>query len=872
VSIPRATMRLQFHHGFPFEAAIATVPYLATLGVSHLYASPIMTARPGSMHGYDVVDPTTINPELGGEAAFRQLVAALRAAELSVILDIVPNHMAVGNGNPWWLDVLQHGRQSDYARYFDIEWEPEDPTLHGKVLVPFLGTPYAQALGNGDLNLHFNAALGRYEARYFDQLFPIAPDHAEEIERLSLQAFSPATPAGRAKLHDLLERQNFRLAWWRSANDTINWRRFFDINELVALRAEDEVVFEATHALVFRLYAQGLIDGVRIDHIDGLADPKAYCRRLRARLDSLTAQRPAGSPAGPAYIVVEKILGTGEQLPSDWACHGTSGYDFMDQVSRVLHDPDGAGPLSRMWSSLSGRPDDFAEEDEASRYETLDRSFSAQFEAATAALYNLAQSTLEKRDTSRAAIRRSLTEILAHMGVYRTYVKIGAATKADTFWLGDAAEAALQTCLRSDRDVVRSLVAWLGGVAETAGNLERQSEAIRKFQQLSSPLAAKAVEDTAFYRHGVLLSRIEVGSDPSQFADSIAKFHHHSTERARRFAHAMLATATHDHKRGEDMRARLAVLSEIADEWSETLSGWLRASASSFDIVDDISVPSLGDAMILFQTLVGAWPMDLSSDDREGCQAFAERVAAWQEKAMREAKLATDWTEPDEAYETAGRNFLMQLFDRELIAEIESFANRIAPAGALNGLTQTLLKLTVPGVPDIYQGCEFWDLSLVDPDNRRPVDFVARVRSLDEGLPAVNLAATWRDGRVKQALIHGALTARQRQAKLFAYGDYVPLEVEGAGADHVVAFLRRRGEASALIVASRLVARWLEGDTIVVPPSRWGETRLRLPSELSAIPFRDVLASRTMSFTNGHAPISQILEYLPVALLVFGKE
>jgi (1->4)-alpha-D-glucan 1-alpha-D-glucosylmutase len=343
MSVPRATMRLQFHRGFTFDAAARIVPYLAALHVSHLYASPILTARAGSRHGYDVVDPTRVNPELGGEPAFRRLVAALRAAGLGIIVDIVPNHMAIGGENPWWLDVLRLGRRSRYARHFDIDWEPEDEALRGKVLAPVLGRPYGEALAQGEIRLAFNADADRFEARYFEHVFPLDPDHRADIERDTL-AFDPATPQGRTRLHELLERQNFRLAWWRTANDEINWRRFFDINELAALRVEDDEVFEAAHAKLFALFGDGLIDGVRIDHVDGLADPGGYCRKLRQRLAGLA--RPPGIGEHP-YIVVEKILGAGEELSAEWDCDGTSGYDFMDQVSAVLHDPAGEQPLGR---------------------------------------------------------------------------------------------------------------------------------------------------------------------------------------------------------------------------------------------------------------------------------------------------------------------------------------------------------------------------------------------------------------------------------------------------------------------------------------------------------------------------------------------
>ena len=402
MSAPRATMRLQFHGAFTFDVAVRIVPYLADLHVSHLYSSPILAARAGSMHGYDVIDPTRINPELGGEAAFRRMVAALRRAGLGIIVDIVPNHMAVGNDNPWWLDVRRLGRRSRYARYFDIDWEPEDAALRGKILEPVLGKPYGEALAQGEIRLVFDAAVDRFEARYFDHVFPIDPEHRAGLDHDGLAAFDPATAQGRSRLHELLERQNFRLAWWRTANDEINWRRFFDINDLAAMRVEDDDVFDATHAKLFELFAEGLIDGMRVDHVDGLADPAGYCRKLRWRLDELSRSRRPSTEH--PYLVVEKILGRGEALPSEWACDGTSGYDFMNQVSAVQHDPAGEQPLGRVWHLISGRPIDFEAVEAAARREMLDRSFAAQLAALTAALHRMTRADLATRDISRAEI------------------------------------------------------------------------------------------------------------------------------------------------------------------------------------------------------------------------------------------------------------------------------------------------------------------------------------------------------------------------------------------------------------------------------------------------------------------------------------
>jgi (1->4)-alpha-D-glucan 1-alpha-D-glucosylmutase len=777
--IPRATVRLQFHRGFTFADAEALVPYFARLGVSHLYASPITVARPGSLHGYDVIDPMTVNPELGGEAALRSLAAALAAAGMGLIADIVPNHMAAEPANAWWADVLRHGRASRYARFFDIDWEADH-----RVVLPILGKPLEETLVAGEID------VGREELRYFSHRLPLVP-------------------GGPASLHDVLERQHYRLAWWRTAGDCINWRRFFDINELVALRMDEPAAFDAVHALPFRLYAEGLLDGLRIDHVDGLADPAAYCRTLRQRLGK------------DAYLVVEKILLRGETLPGDWDCDGTTGYDFMNDVSALQHDAAGEACLAEAWASLSGRPADFAPEEQSARREIVARSFSAQLEACATAL--------PRGEIPLPTLRRVLTELLAHFPVYRTYGAGGAV-------LQRAAEGALKTCLATDRWAVDPVLRLL---ATPPGN----APALVRFQQLSAPVAAKAVEDTAFYRYGRLLSRNDVGFDVETFACDATVFHARVALRAAGHPQAMLATATHDHKRGEDVRARLAVLASMAREWAALQARWIEASAP----LCTAGAPYAGDIALLLQTIVGAWPLDLDSGDGAARTAFAERLAAWQQKALREAKLFSDWAAVDETYEGAARRFTLALIGEaalpDLLQEIAALVRRIAAAGAVNGLVQCLLRLTVPGVPDLYQGTEFWDFSLVDPDNRRPVDFSARAAALgDADLPA--LAAEWRNGRIKQALIAELLALRRRLPRLFAEGSYEPVPVEGRAAQSMIAFVRRHGEGWLLVAAPRLPLDLLQGDDgIALAPQILKDTALRLDGRVTldrlcpALPF-----------------------------------
>jgi malto-oligosyltrehalose synthase len=864
MTAPRATLRLQFHKSFTFADAACLVPYFSALGISHVYASPILTARPGSMHGYDVIDPNRVNPELGGEEGLRAFVSVLRSAGLGLIVDIVPNHMAVGAANAWWWDVLQNGPASAYAHFFDIDWEPDDPELRGKVLAPVLGRSCAEALAAGEITLAHDAERG-YVVKYFEHVFPVARADWSEIERDGPAAFAPVTAHGKERLSRLLARQHYRLAWWRVANDEINWRRFFNINDLIGMRVEHDDVFEATHATILRVYQAGLIDGVRVDHIDGLSQPGDYCRKLRARLADLESVRPANAPRGPAYLVVEKILGPDEHLRRGWQCDGTSGYDFMDQVSAVLHDGAAQQPLAALWAKISGRSPSFAVEAEASRREILDRSFTAQLDAAAGAFHRVARAS--GSDVSRAAIVRALSEILAHFPVYRLYTAPGHRSEEGLAFLRRALDGAAATCLPVDRPIVALLGKWLAGEHTSSDAEALLARALTAFHQLSAPVAAKAVEDTAFYRYGALLSRVDVGFDPACFAMTAADFHAAGHARRKHFPSSMLATATHDHKRGEDVRARLAVLSEIPDEWAAALERWIRQSAPLCGAIAGGPAPHPRDTALLFQTIVGAWPPTLTIDDTDGCKNFAERLVGWQQKALREAKLATDWIVPNEPYESAARAFLTRLFagEADLLPDIARFAHRIGPAGAANGLAQSLLKLTAPGVPDIYQGTDYWDLSLVDPDNRRPVDFAARMMSLD-GSALDALAASWPDGRIKQRVIARALAVRRAAPRLFAEGSYQPIEVEGPLARHVLAFARTLGDQSAITVVCRLTFG-LIADGLSIQRLRWSGTRLRLSPECRNAQFHDALSDTDLDKQNA-SELAAILPRLPIALLV----
>lgn len=917
-----ATARLQFHKDFPISAATALVGYFADLGISHLYASPLLKARPGSTHGYDIVDHNQINPELGGEPALRELVAELRRHEMGLILDIVPNHMGVGGAdNAWWLDVLEWGRASAYADFFDIDWDPPDPMLRGRMLAPFLGAAYGEALAQNQFKLKFDADDGRLFIDYFENRFPInprdytavllheggmleaparafadlptdrdairaaaeaarmelrRPEYAEAIGD-ALRPFNAPDGAGHELLHRLLDRQNFRLAWWRAASDEINWRRFFDVNQLAGVRAELPHVFEATHATVFRLYREGLIDGVRIDHVDGLADPRGYCRKLRRRLATELAGRPPPLPKLPAVLWIEKILARHESLPGAWLTDGTTGYDFMNDASAVLHDPDGESLLTHVWMSLTGRPGDFVDEAIAARRQILQDSLSSELYATAVALHRIARRDLITRDTTLTAIFRTLTELLVHFRVYRIYAGPAGLSPADAQAMDWAMAGARRTVRSVDRHLLELLAGWLTGTdlrQVRAGRLRQERlRAMVRFQQLSAPTAAKSVEDTAFYRYGRLLSRNEVGTEPEQLAITETAWHAASRERRRHFPRALLATATHDHKRGEDARARLAVLSEIPELWEAALGRWMRLNAS---LRKDLGgpAPDPADEIMLYQTIIGAWPLDLGPDDHAGLAAFRDRVSGWQEKALREAKRHSGWAVPDEAYESACRDFLESVLDPERPArvafDIHAFVEQIAPAGALNGLAQTVLRVTSPGIPDLYQGCEFWDFSMVDPDNRRPVDFVTRQAALRAAAPSPSLLASWRDGRIKQSVLHHALAFRAKLPDLFTVGSYTALKIEGPASRHALAFARSQSERHAITIVSRLAGKCDLAGHPLVPAAFWQGTAVVLPRSFIGLQAHDALEGTDLHAAPPRLRLSDLLARLPVALLELG--
>lgn len=911
---PRATLRLQFHKGFTLDQAVPLVPYFASLGISHLYASPLLTARAGSLHGYDVVDPTTVNPELGGEAALRRLVNALREQRMGLILDIVSNHMAVGGAdNPWWLDLLEWGRLSPFGEFFDIQWHSPDPLMEGQLLLPFLGSDYGIALKDGTLPLRFDAQGGSFYVQHYDHRFPICPMHfgellptdieplkslAERFTTLNYQtdahhlavplkaelhelASDPAlrqsieqhlgsydslTPDGFRRLHALLERQSYRLASWRTAADDINWRRFFDVNELGGLRVERPAVFEATHAKIFELVAQGLVDGLRIDHIDGLADPRGYCRKLRRRVDSLSLGRHL-----PIYV--EKILGEGETLHRDWSVDGTTGYEFMNQVSLLQHDPQGAQILGELWQRFSERPADFQQEAQLARQQILNGSLAGDFESVAQALLQVARDDLMTRDLTLGAIRRALQELIVHFPVYRTYISPRGRSTQDDVFFQQAMNGARQTLSEADWPVLDCLASWLGGEPWRNRPVGHQRKMLKhacvRFQQLTSPAAAKAVEDTAFYRSAVLLSRNDVGFSTEQFSAPVSDFHAACVNRLVEFPDNLLVTATHDHKRGEDTRARLAVLSERSHWYAEQIPLWRTLARP---LRDDDHMPTAGDELILYQAILGSWPLTLRIDDQPALEDYAKRLWQWQQKALREAKLQSSWSAPNEPYEHALQVFIERLFlaheGERLRVALGQAVQAIAAPGALNGLAQTLLRMTVPGVPDLYQGDDFWDFSLVDPDNRRPVDYTRRQRALQATPQVPELLANWRDGRIKQTLIAEVLNRRAEHAELFSRGTYQALEVVGSQAHRVLAFARsRQGKRAIVIVPIRCAELLRNSAEPQIDALQWGDTRVKLPFAASDENLKGLFSSMAVT-KHRELNISAALGVVPVNLFI----
>lgn len=770
------------------------------------------------MHGYDVVSYDEINPELGGAEGFREMALAFRAEGIGIILDIVPNHVAVGgDDNAMWLDLLKRGKESRFGSWFDINFDESDPILGGRIHVPFLGEPLQDALDHGKITLVDDRAREGFGLRYSEHLFPLREEDDDEIRMAGREAYRDP-----AMLRRLIDRQHYQLDYWRNASDRLNWRRFFEITQLAGIRVEEPDAFEAAHHVALSLYEGGLIDGLRIDHVDGLADPADYCATLRRRLDELSGRRPSWAMAGPAWLIVEKILAPGEALPSGWGVDGTTGYDFMGQVCALLHNGHAEPVLSSFWSEISGRSASFADEEQMARREVLEHGFEGQLENVVDLLVALAAAAGRAVDIPRGAMRRATVALACHMRSYRTYLTGAGEPEDPGAFFTDALETA-----RAQPQVEQFALDFINAAmsgAEAGLPLELRKSAVRRFNQLTSPLAARSVEDTAFYRYGRLLSRNDVGFNAAHLSLTVQEFHALMQMRAAEQPMSMLALATHDHKRGADVRARLAVISEDAESWRRLVEQWFAQNAPNRPAGLDA-----GDEYQFYQMLVGTWPLDGSALAGE----FADRLSAWWLKALREAKLRTGWVSPNEAYEQAAEQFLRASLDRPrsgaFLDSLESYVQAITPAAALNGVVQLILQCTAPGVPDTFQGTEFWDLSMVDPDNRRPVDFHAREQALKNEAEDSRLEGDWRDGRIKQHLLRRLLQARRERPDLFVGASYRPLPVTGARQDDVVAFARETHDAALLVIAPLRCAGAISTG-LTVAAEWWQDTHIELPA------------------------------------------
>jgi (1->4)-alpha-D-glucan 1-alpha-D-glucosylmutase len=963
--IPCCTYRLQFNKDFNFRDATALVDYLDALGVTDLYASPFLMARPGSAHGYDVVDHSRLNPELGTESDLDALAKALHERGMGLLMDVVPNHMCIASdANHWWNDVLENGRSSPYASFFDVDWHPPKAELDEKILLPVLGRQYGRMLEGSEISIGYSG--GAFRAHYGASSFPIGPrtilpllepivtdlrrnhpdDHPDVLEMESLVTATKNLPtrweidpekirerqrekeivkrrldalvSGSAAVRDALERslgaingepgkprsfdaleallaeQAYRLSYWGVAAEEINYRRFFDINDLAAIRIEEPKVLEAVHEKAFQLLREGKVTGLRIDHVDGLFDPRRYLEDLQRPRDGEPA---AATPAGArrVYVVVEKILTGAEELPIEWPVQGTTGYELLNMVNGLYVDPLGLRLIERGYRRLregSGTFDDLLYR---AKKLILRTAMSSELHVLARRLDRISEQHRWSRDFTASSLHLALGEVIACFPVYRTYAQ------ADTISISDGDRLhvlrAVREAKRRNRTTSESIFDFLcdlmllrdpEGLSETE-HAERR-ELVMRLQQLTGPVMAKGLEDTVFYRYYPLASLNEVGGRPTTGPTEIERFHVFCARRFERWPHALSATATHDTKRGEDTRARLDVLSELPREWMEAVRRWQRMNRRAKPVVDEARVPGTNEEYLLYQTLLGVWPLEAL--DRELSEAehraLEERVGAYLVKALREAKLHTSWVNINEPYEKACAEFLRHLLDRNetgnpFLADLRRFLPLVAIPGLYNSLAQVVLKVTAPGVPDLYQGTELWDFALVDPDNRRPVDYGERRARLAElailqGEVLHERIATARarpaDGTLKLLVTMRALAHRRRHRDLYERGSYLPLVAEGPRARQIVAFARvARDGRAAITVTGRFFAPLDLGVPAPAGKGDWDETRLRLPEELAQHPYHEVISDSEVTPSAGRKtglPLERIFSMLPVAVLQSG--
>jgi len=943
--IPGATYRFQFNREFRFADARALVPYLHRLGITELYASPIFKARSGSLHCYDVTDPTQINPELGSEEEFRSLTQELKRYGMGLLLDIVPNHMAASSENPWWMDVLENGQSSLYAATFDIEWGCDPDAAKNKIFLPILGDRLGRVLENQELSLVLDP--NGLSVRYYDTRLPLDPRSYEYFLTYGLQRWQETAGAlhppvqelvklidsvkrlpertetdpekvqerqtakerikqqlwalynsnseikefvdqnlkicngttGCAKsftlLGQLLARQAYQLDYWRLAAEEINYRRFFDINDLAAVRVEVPAVFERTHGLVSRLVQQGAVTGLRIDHVDGLHDPLEYLCEL---------QRHVGGDASAdqdLYVVVEKILAEGEALPGEWPVFGTTGYDFLNSVNGVFVDGKGLKDLKTINGEFTGMKSEFEDAVYDQKKNVIQRLFKAEVRSLGRLLDSLSTQDRSAPPFAFHELRQALEEVTACMPVYRTYIRSHKVSPRDRFYLEEALKEARRRNVTLGVAVFDFLKRVLLFETVDSTDCRFKEESLRfvmKWQQLSGPVMAKGFEDTALYLYHRLISLNDVGGDPSAEKLSLDGFHAQNQERLKHWPHTLNGTSTHDTKRGEDHRARINVLSELPQDWNQHLRKWSQWNRVKKHQVKGTLIPDSNEEYLLYQTLIGAWPFS-----KEEIPTFKQRVKAYFVKAAREAKVHTSWIDPDDAHEDALVSFVDGVLENtasnKFLEDFLKFQQKIAFYGAINSLGQGLLKILSPGVPDFYQGTELWDLSLVDPDNRRPVDFSTRIKLLDElkgQEPAgpvgfkKKLLANWRDDRIKLYLLSEALEFRRTHGELFLKGNYIPLKASGRRSENICAYARREKDLWALVVIPRFSTRLVSPGEFPLGSKVWGRSHLVLP-EHAPCHWKDLLSGKTLKATQAVGkwvlPLHQVLQHFPVALL-----
>ena len=917
--IPRATYRVQFGKTFGFDDAAALAPHLAQLGISHLYASPYLQARSSSKHGYDITDHNSLNSELGGYDAFQRMVRAFRESRLEHILDYVPNHMGVGGAdNPLWLDVLEWGEDSRYARWFDVDWRAHPEYLNGKLLVPFLAQQYGAELEAGHIELKFDAEHGEFNVWLYDtHKLPVSPPTYAEILRdadgelgrlgdefaaLVSRRTERASSANRLKselahrvatneeiraalesalkrfrgtagdlpswsaLDALIQRQYWRPSHFRVAADDINYRRFFNISELAGIRTELPEVFEHTHRLVFELLKEGSLQGLRIDHVDGLLDPTEYLQRLRAK-------------AGPSlYLVVEKILAHHENLREEWPVEGTTGYEFCGQVTGLLVDGTAEDAFTRLYREFTGEWQAFPEIVRECKIKIMENEMRSELEALSREAVRVARQDPRTTDFTQNILCRALKETIACFPVYRTYVDGARCDETDERYI----RWAIAQASKNEQEVDASVFAFLekllsGKMAEQPGGGFDRRAVIRcamKAQQVSGPVMAKGLEDTAFYRYNRFVARNEVGSSPEQFAFALSAFHKANQFRAEKWPHAMLATSTHDTKRGEDARARLAALSLVPEEWAAKVASWSRILRARRGDVEGTAPPARNDEYLFFQNLIASWPAELCPPlalDSAKLAEYAERLQGAMMKSLREARVRSNWISPDTEYENAVTEFIRDALNPQVsgtfLENFLPFGDRIARMGVHNSLVQLVLKSTSPGVPDFYQGSELWDLNLIDPDNRRPVDFGVRRHLLesvverpgmDRAFFLAELFENWHDGRIKLALLAVLLNCRREHRGLFENGGYEPLSCRDREEPRVCAYLRT-AEGELCLVACSLDARLQSQD--------YSGTKLELGTQAGVLRWRDVITGATVAAEGGAMDVADVFASLPVAVL-----